>query len=114
MPRPEISFASPETTQAAQRLGVAVRQARLARNITRLDFSARARISPATLDRIEKGDVAVRLGAWLLALQTCDLLHLLKEISNPDADLLGAHARQQQVRKRASGKRGKVADDYDF
>ncbi len=114
MPRPEASFASPDTVFAAKKLGKAVRLARLARNMRRVDFAERARISAPTLDRIERGDVAVRIGAWLLALQTCNLLHLLEKVSDPDADVLGQQQRASSVRKRASGKRNKSEDDYEF
>lgn len=114
MPRPEASFASPDTSVAAQKLGKAVRLARLARNMTRVDFAERARISAPTLDRIERGDVAVRMGAWLLALQVCNLLHLLDKVSAPDADALGQQQRELNIRKRASGTRNKSQDDYEF
>ncbi|NOU26015.1 MAG: helix-turn-helix transcriptional regulator [Methylotenera sp.] len=100
MQRPELNLATTETLQSASKLGGAIKQARLARNFNRTDFATRAKISPATLDRIEKGDVAVRFGAWLLALQFCNLLHLLDQASNVDADKLGAHVRSQQLRKR--------------
>lgn len=114
MPRPEANFASPDTTLAAKKLGKAVRLARLARNMTRVDFADRSRISAPTLDRIERGDVAVRMGAWLLALQTCNLLHLLDHVSAPEADVLGQQQRESSVRKRASGTRKKSRDDYEF
>jgi len=114
MPRPEASFASPDTSLAAQKLGKAVRMARLARNMTRIDFAERARISAPTLDRIERGDVAVRMGSWLLALQVCNLLHQLDKVSDPNADILGQQQRELSIRKRASGKRKKAQDNYDF
>ena len=114
MPRPEASFASPDTSLAAQKLGKAVRMARLARNMTRVDFAERARISAPTLDRIERGDVAVRMGSWLLALQVCNLLHQLDKVSDPNADILGQQQRELSIRKRASGTRKKAQDNYDF
>lgn len=100
MQRPELNFATAETLKSATKLGAAIKQARLARNYNRTDFATRAKISPATLDRLEKGDVAVRFGAWLLALQFCNLLHLLDQASNVEADKLGAYVRSQQLRKR--------------
>lgn len=113
MQRPELDFATPESLKSAMQLGMAIKCARLARNFTRSDFAQRSKISPATLDRIEKGDVAVRMGAWLLALQHTNLLHLLDAAANLQADPIGQHVRQQQLRKRASGKRQKTPD-YDF
>ena len=120
MQKQEISFATPTTLAAARKLGNAIRQARLARNRTREDFAQRARISAPTLDRLERGDVAVRMGAWLAALETSNLLHLLDGVSNPESDTLGELERGRQiergVRKRASGRKvaGKEGDDYDF
>ena len=48
MPRLEANFASRDTSLAAEKLGKAVRMARLARNMTRVDFAERARISAPT------------------------------------------------------------------
>jgi transcriptional regulator with XRE-family HTH domain len=116
MPKSTLDFSTPETLSSANRLGMAIKQARLARNYTRLDFAERSKISPATLDRIEKGDVSVRMGAWLLALQYTSLLHLLDKASTLAADPVGQQLREMQLRKRASGQRKKQnqAVDYDF
>lgn len=120
MPRPEKSFATPEVTLAARELGMAIKQARLARNRTRNDFAERARISAATLDRLEHGDVAVRMGAWFAALQAANLLQLLGKLSNPDADTLGRVERDKRrvsaMRKNAYPVKPKSTenDDYDF
>jgi len=120
MQKPEVSFATPEVLKSAQALGSAIRQARLARNRTRIDFAQRAHISANTLDRMERGDVAVRMGAWLSALQTASLLHLLEAASTPDADILGRDERNRRLkgaqRKRARPVKEHAAgnDDYDF
>jgi transcriptional regulator with XRE-family HTH domain len=111
-----LDFSTPETLSSANQLGLAIKQARLARNYTRLDFAERSKISPATLDRIEKGDMSGRMGAWLLALQYTSLLHLLDKAATLAADPVGQQLRDVQLRKRASGKRKKKnqADDYEF
>ncbi len=116
MKKTAFEFSTPETLASASQLGLAIKQARLARNYTRLDFAERSKISPATLDRIEKGDGSVRMGAWLLALQYSSLLHLLDKASSLAADPIGQQLREDQLRKRASSKRKKIeqADDYDF
>src|SRR5262245_42169535 len=101
MQRPEAPFATPETRAAAQRLGAAIRQARLARNMSLADCAERARTSRNTLIRIEQGDVAVRIGSWLSAMEVCNVLHLLASASDPDADALGKAERQREARKRA-------------
>jgi DNA-binding XRE family transcriptional regulator len=112
MPRLEANFATPATREAAMQLGLAIRQARLARKLTTRECAERARTSRATLVRIESGDVAVRLGSWLLVLEVCNLLHLLAPVSNPDADMLGRAERQRHARKRARSSR--APSEYDF
>lgn len=120
MQRPEAIFATPEVIAAARQLGSAIRQARLARNRTRTDFAERAHISPATLDRLEQGDVAVRMGAWFSALHTGNLLHLLEKVSTPDADTLGRVEREKRtsgaLRKNAYTPKSTAveSDEYDF
>jgi transcriptional regulator with XRE-family HTH domain len=116
MKKTAFEFSTPETLASASQLGLAIKQARLARNYTRLDFAERSKVSPATLDRIEKGDVSVRMGAWLLALQYASLLHLLDKAATPAADVVGQQLREEQLRKRASrkGKKIEQTDDYDF
>ncbi len=83
-------------------------------SVRRVDFAECARISAPTLDRIERGDVAVRMGAWLLALQTGNLLHLLDKVSDPAADPIGQQQRELSIRKRASGSRKNTENDYEF
>jgi|SRR5271154_3448346 len=112
MPRLETNFATPATREAASQLGIAIRQARLARKLTTAECAERARISRATLVRIESGDVAVRLGSWLSVLEVCNLLHLLATVSNPDADTLGRTERQEHARKRT--RTAKAKSEYDF
>jgi len=120
MQKSEASFATPEVQKAAKALGHAIRQARLARNRTREDFAQRAHISAPTLDRLERGDVAVRMGAWLSALQTGNLLHLLEKASMLDSDILGRDEREKRVRgavrqrARTSTVPASKEDDYDF
>ena len=116
MRRPETAFATPSSLGAAQKLGRAVRLARLARNLTQVDFAERSRISLATLNRIERGAPAVSFTSWLSALETASLLSLLERLADPDADARGRVQRSMEVRKRASGRKSKAArkDDYAF
>ncbi|HVJ62443.1 MAG TPA: helix-turn-helix transcriptional regulator [Tahibacter sp.] len=63
--RIEAQFATPAVERQAALLGERVRQARIARGWTQADLAERSRISPQTMLRIEHGNVAVALGAWL-------------------------------------------------
>jgi transcriptional regulator with XRE-family HTH domain len=116
MRRPEASFASPISASVAVQLGRAIRLARLGRNLTQADFAERARVSVATLQRIEHGDPAVSFTSWLSAMETGSLLPLLKAAADPSADARGDAQRQMDQRRRASKLRRNAsqADSYAF
>ena len=112
MRRPESEFVTPVAQEAAKQLGKAVRASRLRMNSTQSDFSARARLSRATLARIESGDTAVSFSAWLSAMEEASLLHVL-----PSGARAASPAQAPSVtRQRASGLHGAAAreDAYDF
>jgi transcriptional regulator with XRE-family HTH domain len=102
MRRPEANFASPVSASVAVQLGHAIRLARLGRNLTQADFAERARVSIATLQRIERGDPAVSFTSWLSAMEAGSLLPLLKAAADPHADARGSAQRQLEQRRRAS------------
>lgn len=116
MRRPESQFVTAAGLQAAQQLGQAVRASRLTMNSTQADFSGRARLSRATLARIESGDPAVSFSSWLSAMEEASLLQRL----NTDADIHAPTQTRASVRpvtrQRASGLHGAAAreDAYDF
>lgn len=114
MRRPELEFVTPAGLDTAERLGKTVRAARLAMNSTQSDFSARARLSRATLARIESGDPAVSFSSWLSAMEEASLLHLL-QTSAPARANAPTQARAV-TRQRASGMHGAAAREnaYDF
>ena len=116
MRRSEASFASPMSASVATQLGRAIRLARLGRNLTQEDFAQRARISVATLQRIERGDPAVSFSSWLSAMEVGSLLAVLKAAADPNADALGVAQRQLEQRRRASKVRSPASqvDAYDF
>ena len=116
MRRPEAKFVSPVSASVATQLGHAVRLARLGRNLTQGDFAQRARISLATLQRIERGDPAVSFTSWLSAMEAGALLPILKAAADPSADARGNAQRQLEQRRRASkvGSKASPADAYAF
>ncbi len=113
MRRSNKEFISPELIRQASRLGDAVVAARIARNMTRQDFSERANISPSTLVRIENGDVSVSFSSWLQAFERAGLLGLLQPIANPQNDLIGEARRKTEARVRPRKSASKTGD-YDF
>jgi transcriptional regulator with XRE-family HTH domain len=116
MRRPEAAFASPKSAAVAAELGRAVRMARLGRNLTQADFAERARVSVATLQRIERGDPAVSFTSWLSAMEASSLLPALKAVADPAIDVRGAAQRKLEERKRATGVRGQLSREaaHDF
>jgi len=116
MRRPEVNFVSPVSASVATQLGRAVRLARLGRNLTQEDFAQRARVSVATLQRIERGDPAVSFTSWLSAMEAGSLLSMLRSVADPAADVRGSAQRQLEQRQRASKLKSNasVVDAYAF
>jgi transcriptional regulator with XRE-family HTH domain len=113
MRRQNKEFVSSDLSRRSEALGAAISAARIARNMSRQDFSERANISPSTLVRIEKGDVSVNFLAWLQALERAGLLGLLEPLSNLQADVIGESKRKAEARKRPRRSDTKH-DPYDF
>jgi DNA-binding XRE family transcriptional regulator len=113
MRRPEAKFASPMSASVATQLGHAIRYARLGRNLTQEDFAQRARVSIATLQRIERGDPAVSFTSWLSAMEASSLLPVLKAAAQASADAHGSALRQMEQRQRASKPRSSASDRLD-
>ncbi len=107
MRRKEADFATPAATKAAAHLGDLVRQARLARSWTQQGLAERARISLATLKRMEGGAVEVSLGGWLAVFESLGLMSLFNALRDPASAALLDQTRAQRARR---GQR----DDLDF
>lgn len=107
MRRKETDFATPATAQTAVHLGDLVRQARLARSWTQQGLAERARISLATLKRIEGGAVEASLGGWLAVFESLGLLSLIGALRDPASAALLDITRIKRARR---GQR----DDLDF
>jgi transcriptional regulator with XRE-family HTH domain len=115
MRRPESKFVSAKVQMTAERLGHAIRAARLARKATQKDLAERARMSVLTWLKIEKGDTSVALGTWLASLEQTGLLAQLEKLAGPELDRIGEAMRQEQLRVRGSRSNAKSsAKDYDF
>jgi transcriptional regulator with XRE-family HTH domain len=100
MKRREETFASAPAQEAARHLGVLVRQARLARRWTLAELAERARVSPATLKRIEKGAPSASLGVWLAVLERLGLLPRLKDLRDPASEALLNETRARRARRK--------------
>ncbi len=96
----QARFATPAVTFQAKRLGLRVRQARLARLWSQVELAERGRTSADTIKRLEQGSVAVSLGAWLGVLERLGLLAQLDAVQDQAAAALLQHAMPKRVRKR--------------
>jgi transcriptional regulator with XRE-family HTH domain len=94
MRRPESKFVSSKAQLTAERLGRAIRAARLARKATQKDLAERARMSFLTWLKIEKGNTSVAMGTWLAALEQTGLLGQLEKLAEPELDRIGEAMRQ--------------------
>jgi transcriptional regulator with XRE-family HTH domain len=98
--RIKTRFATPAVTRQAKLLGQRVRQARQARLWSQVELAERSRTSADTIKRLEKGSVAVSLGAWLGVLERLGLLAQLDAVQDPAANALLLDALPRRVRKR--------------
>ena len=83
------------------------------RCVTLCRLAERARMSALTLLKIERGDVSVAFGSWLAAMEQAEILPLLQDVANPDADRLGSSLRREQAKVRARPS-GAGSADFDF
>ncbi|MBN8713790.1 MAG: helix-turn-helix domain-containing protein [Xanthomonadales bacterium] len=108
MKRQESEFANPSVAATGQHLGALVRQARIARKWTMAELAERARVSLATLKRIEGGSLSTSMGAWLAVLERVGLMSRVAELRDPASEALLNETRAKRVR-------GKSAiSDLDF
>lgn len=91
---------SPEAARATRALGQAIRNARVARKLRRVDLARRAGLSETTLGRLERGDATVAIGRVL------ELLTALgPELANSVVALVEADPVGERLRKLGQSKR---------
>ena len=79
----------PQVSNALNKLGSDIYDARRRRMITRALLAERARISPLTLAKIEKGDSGVSLGNYASVLFSLGMIERLRDIADARHDLTG-------------------------
>lgn len=108
MKRSALDFASPSAHAVASHLGALVRQNRLARHWTLEELAERARISTATLKRLEAGAASASLGVWLAVFERLGLLPLLQDLKDPTSAALLDETRTKRARRK------RAPADLDF
>ncbi|MGQ0798840.1 MAG: helix-turn-helix domain-containing protein [Pseudomarimonas sp.] len=101
------SIITPRGQRATKQLAGLVQRARLARNMTQADLAERARVSPGSIHRLERGEPGVALWVWLNAMEALGQLELLEALRDPLTEALLREA----APKRAGSTR---APDLDF
>lgn len=91
--------ATPAVRRAAIHLGTLMRQARLARSMTQAELAVRAKTSPATVIRVEKGSVETGLGTVLLMMEQLGLLAYVTAITDPTTQALLDHKGRKRARR---------------
>jgi transcriptional regulator with XRE-family HTH domain len=88
-------------------LGMRIMGVRLARNLTQAQVATQAGVSKRTLERLENGEVAVQLTAFIRVLRALDLLEGLNQlVPEPMISPMDALKLRGRQRKRAAGERG--------
>lgn len=85
---------------ALKKLGQDLRNARKRRRIPMQLTAERAGISRTTLDKIEKGDGGVSLGAYARVLFVLGMIQRLAELADPKFDELGLSLEAENLPKR--------------
>ncbi len=88
MRRLETAYATSASQQTAQHLATLVKNARIARGWSQLNLAERARISPATMSRIEQGNLGASLGTWLAVFERLGLLAKFAQLSDPASEAI--------------------------
>lgn len=109
----------PEVAKVLEELGEGLKIARQRRRQSQVDFAERLMVSRATLQRMERGDPSVALGAWVAAAWLLGRLSELQRVFNPDYDEAGKRLERQYLPRRGvkSRKPGMTAGgelDNDF
>ena len=86
--------------RALQKLGRDIRDARKRRRIPMQLAADRAGISRTTLDKIEKGDEGVSVGAYVRILFILGMVERFSDLADPKFDQIGIELESEKLPKR--------------
>lgn len=90
----------PQTATALKKLGSDIYDARRRRRITRALLAERARITPNTLAKIEKGDPGASMGGYASVLFSLGMIERLRDIADARHDFIGQTMVDEQLPQR--------------
>lgn len=102
----------PEVARVLDELGEGLKVARQRRRQSQKDFAERLMVSRATLQRMERGDPTVALGAWVAAAWLLGRLADFQRVFDPDYDETGKRLERQYLPRRGAKSR-KVRNELD-
>src|SRR6266568_4813485 len=108
MGKGQLSSRAPvPVTRALRKLGHDIRDARRRRRIPVAILAQRASISRMTLNKVEKGDPGVSLGAYATVLFALGMAERLADVADPRHDTVGLELEEERLPKRIrlSGRR---------
>ncbi len=94
--------------RALRKLGHEIRDARRRRRIPVAILAERASISRTTLNKAEKGDPGVSLGAYATVLFVLGMIERLADVADPRHDAVGMELEEEQLPQRIRLRRGRV------
>ena len=94
------STLSPETLAATKRLGGALKRGRVRRRLTQAQLAARADIGVATVQRMERGDPGLSLGAFFEVLAVLEREWIAAVIQPIESDPTGLAIEQRRLPSR--------------
>jgi transcriptional regulator with XRE-family HTH domain len=102
----------PSVTIDLLELGASIRIARKRRKKTMADVAERLNLGYQTIVRIEKGDPAVSMSAYMSVLWLFDLDRQWVEAIHPDKDQAGKSLELMRLPQRVVHKRGESDNDF--
>ena len=87
-------------TRALRKLGHDIRDARRRRRIPVAILAERASISRTTLNKVEKGDPGVSVGAYATVLFTLGMADRLADVADPRHDTVGLELEEERLPER--------------
>ncbi len=98
--RRKSSSAPIPVTRALYKLGHDIRDARRRRRIPVALMAERASISRTTLNKVEKGDPGVSMGAYVTVLFALGMTERIAAVADPRHDILGQTLEEERLPQR--------------
>jgi transcriptional regulator with XRE-family HTH domain len=116
MPRSSLSYAliSDAALGSLAALGARLKEARLLRNWTQADISAKAGLSESSIRKVEAGSPHITVGAYLALLDVIGLPTAFDRVIAQGDDTLGEALGRNALRKRARAPLASDADEFDI